>query len=116
LQLPNRKEVFNENLLITRKGGELMKKFLILLMVFTLSVVVFPELAQASVESSLRGLQSRLTHVILPVLSIMSLAWAAFSMMSGNEKGRVHFFYALIGCALAFGAGAIVDFISQAVG
>jgi len=73
------------------------------------------EILYASVESSLSGLQDRLTHVILPVLSILSLAWAAFSMMSGNEKGRIHFFYALIGCALSFGAQAIVEFISQVV-
>jgi hypothetical protein len=73
------------------------------------------ELAIASVESSLQGVQLKLTHVILPMLSVIGIAWAAFSLMTGNERAKTHIWYAIIGSAIGFGAQAIVDFISQAV-
>ncbi len=86
--------------------------FFIIVTIFTL---VAPELALASVESSLMTLQTRLTRVILPSLSICAIAWAAFSMMSGNDKSRTHMWYAIIATILGFGAEAIVNFISQTV-
>lgn len=89
------------------------KKFLF----FSLLVLfaVLPELGFASVESSLMGLQSKLTHVILPVLSVIGIAWAAFSFITGHENAKKHILYAVLGSALGFGAQAIVDFISQTV-
>ena len=83
--------------------------------VFTAFVLCMPLLAVASVESSLMGVQTKLTRIILPTLSIISIAWAAFSMMSGNEKSRTHMWYAILGSIIGFGSGAIVDFISQTV-
>lgn len=77
--------------------------------------VILPELASASVESSLMGVQMKLTRVILPTLSVIGIAWAAFSLMTGNERAKTHIWYAIIGSAIGFGAQAIVDFISQAV-
>lgn len=76
---------------------------------------VLPELASASVESSLVGVQMKLTRVILPTLSVIGIAWAAFSLMTGNERAKTHIWYAIIGSAIGFGAQAIVEFISQAV-
>lgn len=76
---------------------------------------ILPDLATASVESSLMGVQMKLTRVILPTLSVIGIAWAAFSLMTGNERAKTHIWYAIIGSAIGFGAQAIVDFISQAV-
>ncbi len=81
----------------------------------TTALIVIPELGLASVESSLMGIQTKLTRVILPTLSIIGIAWAAFSLMSGNEKAKTHMWYAILGSILGFGAQAIVDFISQTV-
>ena len=74
-----------------------------------------PELCHASVESSLSGLKSKLTGVILPVLSVCGLVFAGFSFFTGQEQAKQHIMYALLGCAIGFGAQAIVDFISQTV-
>lgn len=84
---------------------------------FVLLFVLFilPELATASVESSLVNVQMKLTRVILPTLSVIGIAWAAFSLMTGNERAKTHIWYAIIGSAIGFGAQAIVEFISQAV-
>ena len=76
---------------------------------------IVPELGLASVESSLLGIQTKLTRVILPSLSICAIAWAAFSMMSGNDKSKTHMWYAIVATIIGFGAEAIVNFISQTV-
>ena len=78
-------------------------------------IVILPGLSHASVESSLTSAQGKLTHIILPVCSVIGIAWAAFSFLSGNEKAKTHIWYALIGSAIGFGAQSIVDFISQTV-
>ncbi len=74
-----------------------------------------PETCHASVESSLLGLKSKLTGVVLPVLSVCGLVFAGFSFFTGQEQAKQHIIYALLGCAIGFGAQAIVDFISQTV-
>ncbi len=74
-----------------------------------------PETCHASVESSLMGLKSKLTGVILPVLSVCGLVFAGFSFFTGQEQAKQHIIYALLGCAIGFGAQSIVDFISQTV-
>lgn len=91
------------------------KKSYLYFAVLALTLMVLPELAVASVESSLMGIQTKLTRVILPTLSIIGIAWAAFSMMSGNERAKTHMWYAILGSIIGFGAQAIVDFISQTV-
>ena len=78
-------------------------------------VVFNPETCHASVESSLMGLKSKLIGVILPVLSVCGLVFAGFSFFTGQEQAKQHIIYALLGCAIGFGAQAIVDFISQTV-
>lgn len=96
-------------------GGAIMKKEIVFLIAFTVFLVLMPTLGFASVESSLSGLQSKLTRVILPVLSVIGIAWAAFSFITGHENAKKHILYAVLGSALGFGAQAIVDFISQTV-
>lgn len=92
-----------------------MKKLFRFLAVVALVIVFKTAFAFASVESSLSGIQSKLTHVILPTLSIIAIAWASFSLMSGNERAKMHMWYAILGSIIAFGSQAIVDFISQTV-
>lgn len=91
------------------------KKLFVGLVLMCLALASVPELGFASVESSLIGIQTKLTRVILPALSIIGIAWAAFSMMSGNERAKTHMWYAIFGSIIGFGAQAIVDFISQTV-
>ena len=78
-------------------------------------VSLMPELAHADVQGSLNAVRSKLIGVILPVLAVISIAWAAFSLMTGNERAKTHIWYAIIGSAIAFGAQSLVDFISQTV-
>ena len=80
-----------------------------------IALIVISETASASVETSLMGIQTKLTRVILPCLSVIGIAWAAISLLSGNEKAKTHVFYAILASAFGFGAQAIVDFISQTV-
>lgn len=91
------------------------KKYFLFTLMLAAVFMVVPELGLASVESSLMGIQTKLTRVILPTLSIIGIAWAAFSLMSGNEKAKTHMWYAILGSIIGFGAQAIVDFISQTV-
>lgn len=86
--------------------------FLILAMVFTLMV---PELAHAGLESSLMGIKTKLTGVILPVLAVIGMAIAAISFFTGNPNAKQYIIYAILGCVFGFGAQAIVDFIAQTV-
>ena len=76
---------------------------------------LMPELAHAGLESSLLGLKTKLTGVILPVLSVIGIAIAAVSFFTGNPQAKQHILYAVLGCLFGFGAQAIVDFIAQTV-
>lgn len=77
--------------------------------------LLFADPAMADVRGSLVAVRSKLIGVILPVLAVISIAWAAFSLMTGNERAKTHIWYAIIGSAIAFGAQSLVDFISQTV-
>lgn len=87
----------------------------ILIIMLIILIAVFPQLGLASVESSLMGVQTKITRVILPMLSVIGIAFAGFSFISGNENAKRHITYAIIGSAIGFGAQAIVDFISTTV-
>ena len=80
-----------------------------------LTLMLAPEFAHASLESSLIGIKSKLTGVILPLLSVIGIAIAAISFFTGNPNAKQHIVYAVLGCMFGFGAQAIVDFISQTV-
>lgn len=78
-------------------------------------VLAMPELAHAGLESSLIGIKTKLTGVILPVLSVIGISLAALSFFTGNPNSKQHIAYAILGCIFGFGAQAIVDFIAQTV-
>ena len=82
---------------------------------FIVGIALIPDLAMAGHESSLIGLKSKLTGVILPVLSVIGIAMAAISFFTGNQNAKQHIAYAVMGCIFGFGSQAIVDFISQTV-
>ena len=87
---------------------------LLLVAVFYLTTLL-PETCHASLESSLLNMKSKLTGFILPVMAVLGMAGAALSFFVGHENAKKHAIYAAIGCAIGFGAQAIVDFISQTV-
>lgn len=91
------------------KGGIFLVALLVCCFLIT------PELAHASLESSLAGIKTKLTGVILPLLSVIGIAIAAISFFTGNPNAKQHIVYAVLGCIFGFGAQAIVDFISQTV-
>lgn len=91
------------------------KKYLILCSLMVLTMMLIPDLAHASLESSLIGIKSKLTGVILPLLSVIGIAIAAISFFTGNPNAKQHIAYAVLGCMFGFGAQAIVDFIAQTV-
>ena len=69
----------------------------------------------ASFESSLIGIKGKLTGVVLPLLSVIGLGFAALSFVTGNPEAKRHVTYALVGAVVGFGAQAIVDFIASTV-
>jgi hypothetical protein len=81
----------------------------------TLIVATSPDIAYASFESSLIGLKSKLSNVVLPLLAVIGLLIAAFSYLTGNPNAKQHITYALIGAGVGFGAQAIIDFISSTI-
>lgn len=94
-----------------------MKKnsFWILICCLTLVMALIPDLAHASLESSLIGIKTKLTGVILPLRSVIGIAIAAISFFTGNPNAKQYIIYAVLGCMFGFGAQAIVDFIAQTV-
>lgn len=91
------------------------KQLFIVLGLFVMVGILFPDIANAGLESSLNGLKMKLTGVILPLLSVIGIAIAAISFFTGNPNAKQHIAYAILGCIFGFGAQAIVDFIAQTV-
>ncbi len=87
----------------------------LILGIFILTMMLVPDLAHAGLESSLIGIKSKLTGVIMPLLSVIGIAIAAISFFTGNPNAKQHIVYAVLGCMFGFGAQAIVDFIAQTV-
>lgn len=81
----------------------------------TLAIAFFPDLAFADFRGSLENIRSQLSNVVLPLLSVIGLLVASFSYMTGHPDSKRHVTYALIGAALGFGSQAIIDFISSVV-
>ena len=91
------------------------KKIKIKKLAVILAVLAMPILAHAGLESSLIGIKTKLTGVILPVLAVIGMAIAAISFFTGNMNAKQHIVYAILGCVFGFGAQAIVDFIAVTV-
>ncbi len=83
--------------------------------VFVAVMAMVPDLAFASLESSLDAIRARLIGVIMPVLSVIGICIAGISFYSGNENAKRHIAYAVFGCLIGFGSQAIVDFFASMV-
>ena len=97
------------------RSSSVSRLYLAIPFVLALALILVPELSFASFESSLIGIKTKLTGVILPVLSVIGLAVAAISFFTGNPNSKQHIFYAILGCIFGFGAQAIVDMIASTV-
>ncbi len=93
----------------------MVKKQIALVTAMCALMIFMPELSHASLESSLVGIKSKLTIVILPLLAVIGIAIAAISFFTGNPNAKQHAAYAVIGCIIGFGAQGIVDFIAQTI-
>lgn len=91
------------------------KNILSLIAIVAVVSCLFPDLAHASLETSLNGIKTKLTGVILPLLSVIGIAIAGTSFFTGNPNAKQHIAYAIIGSIIGFGAQSIVDFIAQTV-
>jgi len=91
------------------------KKDLYFVLTLVAVLVMVPDLAHASLESSLEAIKSRLTGVIMPLLSVIGMCIAGISFYSGNENAKRHIAYAVFGCLIGFGAQVIVDFFASLV-
>mgnify|MGYP001563541725 CR=1 FL=1 len=82
--------------------------------VFCITLLLFlvtPSPAFCSVESSLTNIQTKLVGTILPLLAIIGLIIAGASFALGSPNAKQHMIYAIIGCAIGFGAQSIVAMI-----
>lgn len=95
--------------------GIMNKKELYLVLILIAVLVFVPDLAFASLESSLDAIRARLTGVIMPVLSVIGMCIAGISFYSGNENAKRHIAYAIFGCLIGFGSQIIVDFFASLV-
>ena len=98
------------------KRRELLSALLPAAVLVTIAVLIAGDtFCFASFESSLVSMKSKLTGIVLPLLSVIGLGLAALSFFSGNPQAKQHVIYAIFGCIFGFGAQVIVDFISQAI-
>ena len=84
---------------------------IVVLGIFLLVCLFVPEVATASVESTLQNIQTKFIGTILPVLAIIGLIMAGFSFVMGSPNARSHLTLAIIGAVVGFGAPSIVSFI-----
>ncbi len=87
--------------------------FMAFLVLITALFIADP--AYASLDSSLLGLKTKLTSIVLPTLSVIGMIFAAISFFTGNPQSKQHIIYAILGCVFGFGAQSIVDFIASTV-
>lgn len=88
-----------------------------LLWVIGISVVVLmvPEMAFATVETTLSNFGTALAGRILPLVAILGLCYAGFGFVTGNPGAKMHLIYAIIGVGIGLGAKSIVDLVKQLV-
>lgn len=93
-----------------------MNKKLLLMALITMGIgIAMPELASASVESTLMNIQDKLISTILPLVSILGLVFAGFSFVMGSPQARTHLILAIIGAVVGFGSQSIVAMIRSLV-
>jgi type IV secretory pathway VirB2 component (pilin) len=79
--------------------------------IFVLAALLAPDLALASVESTLTAMQTKLISTILPLAAILGLVFAGLSFVMGSPNARSHLVLAIIGAVVGFGAPSLITFI-----
>lgn len=74
-----------------------------------------PEVAFATVETTLNNFGTAIAGRILPLIAILGLCYAGFGFVTGNPNAKTHLIYAIIGVGVGLGAKSIVDMIRQLV-
>jgi type IV secretory pathway VirB2 component (pilin) len=92
-----------------------MRKFNLAQSVLFCLLWVMPTLALASVESSLRSIQSELVGTFVPIAATLGFVFAGISYISGNPNGRTHLILACIGAGVAFGASSLMSLIQSLI-
>ena len=90
----------------------MMKKLNLLGIAFYFMI---PVTAQASVESSMLDLQSKLLGTFLPIVSVLGLIFAGLSYLVGSPNARSYLGYAIMGAIVGFGAESFVTLIKSVV-
>ena len=80
-----------------------------------LAAALAPLISEASVESSLIAVQSKLVGTILPLAAICGLVFAGFSFVMGHMNARQHLVCAIIGAVVGFGAESIISLVRALV-
>lgn len=78
-------------------------------------VLLVPEVAYATVETTLNNFGSAIAGRILPLIAILGLCYAGFGFVTGNPNAKTHLIYAIIGVGVGLGAKSIVDMVRQLV-
>jgi type IV secretory pathway VirB2 component (pilin) len=76
---------------------------------------VAPIIAQASVESSMTALQSKILGTFLPIASVLGLLFAGLCYLAGSPNARAYLGYAIVGAIIGFGAESLVSLIRSIV-
>ena len=79
------------------------------------TLLILPEIAFGSVESTLNAIQNKFINTLMPVLGVIGICWAGFSFLMGNPNARSHLFLAAMGAVVGFGAPSIISFIRSLV-
>ncbi|MBS1982740.1 MAG: hypothetical protein JST16_01095 [Bdellovibrionales bacterium] len=77
--------------------------------------LITPTLANASVDSSLKGIQTVLLSQLLPTLAGISLAFSAGAFLMGSQNAKQYLTYSIFGCIIIYAAQSIVSLISSTV-
>lgn len=78
-------------------------------------VFLIPLFANATVQSSLKTIQSQLVGTLLPLVAICGLVIAGFSFVMGHMNARQHLVYAIVGAIIGFGAESIIALIRSMI-
>ena len=81
-------------------------------------LLIYPECAHAfsGFESRLKGLNQSLTSVVLPLVSILGLVYAAILAVTGDGAARGRMTMVIVASVLGFLAGPIIRWIQAVMG
>ena len=80
-----------------------------------MGLFLVPELAHATVESSMVTLQEKILGTFLPLLSVLALLFAGLSYLTGSPNARSYLGAAIVGAVVGFGAESFVNLIRAIV-